>query len=195
MLALTPVTLRGSIVRLEPLGLEHVDALTEVGTSADLWRFTTTNIASHADMQSYVQTAVAWRAAGTALPFVTILQSESRVIGSTRFANFEPEHLKAEIGWTWLGSAWQRTGANVEAKLLMLEHAFEQLRLSRVEFKTDVLNEKSRRALLGIGAQEEGVLRSHMILWNGRVRDTVYYSILREEWPQVRERLRARLTR
>jgi RimJ/RimL family protein N-acetyltransferase len=186
--------LYGSIVRLEPLTPHHAVVLADVGSAPELWEYTMTRIASRADAQHYVATALHGAAQGTALPFVTVLKAENRVIGSTRFANYERDALRIEIGWTWVAPPWQRTGANVEAKLLMLAHAFEQLGCNRVEFKTDVLNERSRNALLGIGAREEGVLREHCVLWHGRVRDTIYYSVLASEWPEVKHRLEQRLT-
>src|SRR5688572_10423968 len=133
-----------------------MDGLCAVGLAVELWRFTTTKMSTPADMRAYVDTALAWREAGTALPFATVLQNENRVIGSSRFANYDETHKRVEIGWTWIAPPWQRSGANVEAKLLMLRHAFETLGCNRVEFKTDALNEKSRRALRGIGAMEEG---------------------------------------
>jgi N-acetyltransferase len=181
-LSLTPVTLQGSVVRLEPLQLAHVDALATVGAHDELWKFTMTRIADRADAETYVHAALNAAATGTALPFVTVLQSENRVIGSTRFANYDAESARVEIGWTWVTPTLQRSGANVEAKLLMMTHAFDALGCNRVEFKTDFLNEKSRNALLGIGATEEGVLREHTRLWHGRMRDTIYYSVLAREW-------------
>lgn len=187
-----PVTLAGSIVRLEPLLLDHVDGLMAIN-DPELWRWTVNGVASRAEMIAYVGTAMAWQDAGTALPFATVLRSEDRVIGSTRFANFERANFKAEIGWTFLSPRWQRTGANIEAKLLMMTHGFEVLGLNRIEFKTDALNDKSRTALRGIGAIEEGILRSHQVTWNGRRRDSVYYSVLKEEWENVRNGLVARL--
>jgi RimJ/RimL family protein N-acetyltransferase len=190
---LQPVTLHGSSIRLEPLTEDQVDALTEVGAHAELWKYTMNHIASRDDALLYVRAALQAAATGTALPFVTMSQVDHRVIGSTRFANYERESRRIEIGWTWLGPAWQRTGANVEAKLLMMAHAFEELGCNRVEFKTDVMNEKSRNALLGIGATAEGVLREHTLLWHGRMRDTIYYSVLAAEWPRVKERLQQRL--
>lgn len=191
--AFEEVWLRGSRVRLEPLSLAHVPMLCEVGLDPELWRMTSTNITDAVEMEAYVRAALATRDAGTALPFATVLEAENRVIGSTRFANYDPGNRRVEIGWTWIAPRWQRSGANVEAKLLMLTHAFDVLGCNRVEFKTDALNDKSRTALLGIGALEEGTLRSHMVLWNGRIRDSVYYSVIREEWPQVRARLENRL--
>ena len=190
---LTPVTITGAIVRLEPMSEGHVNALAEIGAVPELWRFTMTRITGRDDAEAYVRAALQGAAQGTVLPFVTILQSENRVIGSTRFANYDRDSRRVEIGWTWITPSLQRSGANVEAKLLMLTHAFEQLACNRVEFKTDVLNEKSRKALLGIGAQEEGVLREHTFIWDGRKRDTVYYSIIATEWPDVKHRLQQRL--
>ncbi|HMK38720.1 MAG TPA: GNAT family protein, partial [Bacteroidota bacterium] len=126
---------------------------------------------------------------GAALPFALIEKSTGRAVGSTRFGNFEPSHRRVEIGWTWLGTPWQRTALNTEAKYLLLEHAFESMGLHRVEFKTDVLNDRSRKAILRLGALEEGVMRRHMVMRGGRVRDTVYYSIIAEEWPAVKANL------
>jgi RimJ/RimL family protein N-acetyltransferase len=191
--AFEEVWLRGARVRLEPLSRAHVPQLCEVGLDPELWRVTSPNITSQAEMEGYVCAALEARAAGTALPFATIFEAENRVIGSTRFANYDPGNRRVEIGWTWIAPPWQRSGANVEAKLLMLAHAFEVLGCNRVEFKTDAVNVKSRAALRGIGAQEEGTLRSHMVLSNGRIRDSVYFSVIREEWPRVRGRLEERL--
>jgi RimJ/RimL family protein N-acetyltransferase len=189
------VTLQGSIVRLEPMQESHIDVLAEAGAPAELWKFTMNRIETRTDAAAYVEAALKGAATGTVLPFVTILQSENRVVGSTRFANYDADSRRIEIGWTWLTPSLQRTGANVEAKLLMMTHAFEQIGCNRVEFKTDFLNEKSRNALLGIGATEEGVLRQHTLLWHGRMRDTIYYSVLASEWADVKERLILRLRR
>ena len=190
---LSPLMLAGSVVRLEPLTEQHVEALSNVAYHPELWQFTMTGISNRDELQTYVNAALHAASQGTALPFVTILQAEDRVIGSTRFANYDRDHRRIEIGWTWLAPQYQRTGANLEAKLLMMTHAFEKLGCNRVEFKTDVLNGKSRRALLGIGAKEEGVLRQHVWLWTGRWRDSIYYSVLASEWPLVKERLQTRL--
>ncbi|MEX2282159.1 MAG: GNAT family protein [Gemmatimonadota bacterium] len=188
-----PVILTGRIVRLEPLAIEHVRALTAAGCHEPLWAWTTNRIGSESEMRTYVEAALQSQAEGTALPFVTRSASTGELIGSTRFANIDLANRRAEIGWTWLTPAWQRSGANVEAKYLMLAHAFDVLGCIRVEFKTDVLNQQSRRALRGIGAVEEGVLRHHMVVWNGRLRDSVYFSILPGEWPAIRERLEEKL--
>ena len=172
---------------------EHIPALSAVGLHEDLWRWTVSAVRTAAEMEAYVTTALRGRDTGQVLPFVTVAQATGEVVGSTRYGNIDPEHRRLEIGWTWLTPGWQRSGANIEAKLLMLEHAFERLRCIRVEFKTDALNEKSRRALLGIGAKEEGTLRQHMVVWDGRLRDTVYYSVIDSEWPEVKMRLRQKL--
>ena len=189
---LAPVTLEGNTVRLEPLTEDHTAVLGKIAYDESLWLYTMTRISNPAELQTYIRAALEMGASGTALPFVTILKSENRVIGSTRFANYDRENRRIEIGWTWLGPQYQRTGANVEAKLLMMRYAFETLGCNRVEFKTDVLNSKSRNALLGIGATEEGVLRQHVMLWSGRWRDSIYYSVLASEWPDVKRRLEQR---
>jgi RimJ/RimL family protein N-acetyltransferase len=122
-----------------------------------------------------------------------VLRADGRIVGSTRFGNIDRENRHTEIGWTWIAPAWQRTAVNTEAKLLMLRHAFEEWKCIRVELKTDVLNERSRSAIVRLGAREEGVFRKHLIARGGRVRDSIFYSIIDEEWPSVRERLERRL--
>jgi RimJ/RimL family protein N-acetyltransferase len=190
---LEPIILQGRHVRLVPMTPEHVPALWEAGRDPGLWRLTTSQPASEADMRVYVDAAFRAQAAGAALPFVTTEAATGRVIGSTRFGAVEPAHRRAEIGWTWIAAPWQRTAINTEAKYLMLRHAFESLGCVRVELKTDVLNERSRRAILRIGATEEGILRKHMITDGGRLRDTVYFSILDDEWPMAKARLEQKL--
>jgi len=177
------------------LTLHHVDGLSTVALDPELWRLTVSAVLTRADLEEYVHEALAEQQAGTALPFVTMLRATGQVIGSTRFGNAVPVHRRVEIGWTWLGRPWQRSGANREAKYLMLRHAFEHWGCLRVEFKTSALNQGSRNALIGIGAVEEGILRHHMINADGSLRDSVYFSILSEEWPVVRRRLEERLMR
>jgi RimJ/RimL family protein N-acetyltransferase len=186
-----PVVLEGRLVRLEPLTLDHHGALCAVGLEPELWRWIPTTIRTADDLLAYVETALAEQAAGKALPFAIIERSTGRAIGSTRYGNIEPAHRRLEIGWTWLGAAWQRTGCNTECKLLLLTHAFEVLCYHRVELKTDALNAKSRAAILRLGAKEEGIFRKHVICDTGRVRDTVYFSILDDEWPDVKKKLNA----
>jgi RimJ/RimL family protein N-acetyltransferase len=188
-----PVTLTGSVVRLEPLGLEHLDGLAEIGLDPALWRWIGFPVRTKDDLRRYIEGALRDREAGRAMPFATIERASGRPIGSTRFGNIDLFNRRVEIGWTWVAPPWQRSAANTEAKLLMLEHAFEDLGCNRVEFKTDSLNTQSRNALLGIGAVEEGTLRNHMVTESGRLRHSVYFSVIASEWPSVRARLERRL--
>ena len=184
-----PVTLQGRVVRLEPLALAHVPGLARVGLDPELWRWIPTQVADAAQMQAWVQTALDEQTAGTSLPFAIISQASGEAIGSTRYMNIVPAHRRLEIGSTWLSTAAQRSGANTEAKLLLLTHAFEALKAIRVELKTDALNSRSRAAIARIGGIEEGIFRRHVICASGRVRDTVYFSMLDNEWPAVKARL------
>ena len=175
--------------------MEHHAGLTAIGLDPEIWRLTVAVVRTPEEMQSYMESALRLQAERTSVPFVTIERSSSRIVGSTRFGNYDPLNRRIEIGWTWLAQAWQRTGTNTEAKYLMLTHAFERLGCVRVELKTDVLNLPSRKAMTRIGAKEEGILRKHTLMWTGRYRDTVFYSILDEEWPQVKARLETLLIR
>jgi RimJ/RimL family protein N-acetyltransferase len=188
-----PTTLRGRIVRLDPMKHEHAGPLSHVGLEPSLWRWIPHPVATADDMRSYVATALDEQRRGVSVPFVIIDQISGQVIGSTRYANIEPMHRRLEIGWTWITPAHQRTAANTEAKLLLLTHAFETLGAHRVELKTDALNDRSREAILRIGAVEEGTFRKHMIASTGRVRDTVYYSVIDSEWPKIKANLLALL--
>lgn len=188
-MGLEPVILEGPRIRLEPMQRDHLDALCDVGLDPELWKTTTIRVSSREDMSAYLAHATALQNEGTGLAFVIIDKALQRVVGSTRYANFDSSHRRLEIGWTWVGRRWQRTHVNTDTKYLLLRHAFEQLACQRVEFKTDALNLRSRRALLRIGATEEGILRKHMIVAGGRLRDSVYFSILDTEWPEVRQRL------
>lgn len=189
------MALDGKIVRLEPMTPEHHGALTEIGNDPDLWRFTVSAPLSAADMSEYMEVGLRAARDGTGVPFVTIEKASGRVIGSTRFANYDAFNHRIEIGWTWIAKPWQRTAVNTEAKYLMMSHAFEQLGCVRVELKTDVRNQQSRNAMLRIGAREEGVLRKHMLRSNGTYRDSIYYSVLDDEWPEVKARLEAFMKR
>jgi N-acetyltransferase len=188
-----PLTLRNHIVHLIPLSLEHVDTLADVGLDASIWQWVPTPIATVGEMRAYVESALREQAAGTALPFVIVDAASGQVVGSTRYGAIERKHRRLEIGWTWIAPAFQRTAINSHAKWLLLSHAFETLGAHRVELKTDALNTKSRNAILRIGAKEEGILRKHVITQSGRIRDTVYYSILDTEWPGVKAALEKRL--
>ena len=145
-------------------------------------------------MQRYIETALDEAERKVSVPFVTISKRDNKIVGSTRFGNIDVRNRKAEIGWTWISPLWQRTNINTEAKLLMLAHAFETWDCVRVELKTDVLNEKSRNAILRLGAKQEGILRRHIITDAGRFRDTVYFSIIDDEWRDVKDNLRAKLS-
>lgn len=188
-----PVILQGRHVRLEPLTPEHAAGLAEVGLDDGLWKWIPTPVRTTEEMSAYVQSALQDQAAGTALPFALVEKSSGRIIGSTRYANIERAHHRLEIGWTWVARPWQRTAINTEAKYLLLRHAFETLKCMRVELKTDSLNERSRAAILRIGATQEGIFRNHMMTATGRIRHTVYFSIVDSEWPEVKARLDARL--
>jgi N-acetyltransferase len=194
-MAWSPVVLEGKVVRLEPLALHHLDALCAVGLEPSLWALTTSRIATRGDMQRYVEAALGEQAVGSALPFATVERATNTVVGSTRYGNIVPQHRRAEIGWTWIAPRWQRTAVNTEAKYLMLRHAFDVMACRRVELKTSALNARSRAAMLRIGATEEGTLRRHMVQPDGSARDSVYFSVIDEEWPAVRERLEEMLRR
>lgn len=190
-----PVKLEGQHVRLEPLSLDHHTQLCEVGLDESLLRWTESYKPTREGLREYIETALQWRAQGIALPFAVIIKAAGRAIGSTRYGNIDRANRRVEIGWTWYGREYQRTAVNTESKYLLLRHAFETLGCIRVELKTDALNERSRTAILRIGAKEEGIFRHHMLMPSGRVRDTVYFSIIDDEWPAVKARLEDMLDR
>jgi len=190
-----PVTLEGSRVRMEPLAERHLDDLARVAVDAPIWRWTIARPIDDAGLRAWLDTALANAATGTEVPFATIDVASGRAIGSSRFMSIAPEHRRLEIGWTWIGTAYQRTGANRAAKYLQLRHAFESLDAERVEFKTHTRNLASRAALLGIGATFEGVLRHHTIMPDGSSRDSAFYGVLAAEWPAIKARLEASLAR
>jgi len=191
----TPLTLAGSVVRLEPLRREHTDLFWEAAQSAldDIFRWIPYRMQTREDFRQFVERIHDEEQRGESVVFATVEGTSERVIGSTRFMNIERSNRRVEIGSTWIVPARQRTAVNTEAKYLMLRHAFEVWQCLRVELKTDALNQKSRAAILRLGAKEEGTLRKHLITWTGRVRDTVYFSILDTEWPEVKRNLEARL--
>ncbi|MGH7623573.1 MAG: GNAT family N-acetyltransferase [Gemmatimonadaceae bacterium] len=189
------MTLKGSIVSLEPLERAHASELARVGLEPELWRLQPKAIESRSDMEEYVERALSDQARGVSLPFAILRALDGAVVGSTRYMDIAHEHRRLEIGSTWLAPSAQRTGANVEAKLLLLAHAFDALGMQKVVLKTEALNTQSRTAILALGAVEEGTFRRHLIAENGRMRDMVYFSVLDDEWPVVRARLGARLAR
>jgi len=189
----SPVTLEGLHVRLEPLTRMHVAGLAEVGLDEELWKWIPVPVRTVEEMAAYVETALNEQERGVSLPFALVEKSTGRAIGSTRYGNIDRLHHRVEIGWTWVARAWQRSAVNTEAKYLLLRHAFETLGCIRVELKTDSLNERSRAAILRMGAREEGIFRNHMITSSGRLRHSAYYSIIDSEWPGVKERLESML--
>jgi len=192
-MVVSPVVLEGAHVRLEPLAKAHLAGLVEVGLGEELWRWIPTPVRTREEMAAYIETALDEQALGVASPFAIVEKCRSRAIGSTRYGNIDRAHHRVEIGWTWVARDWQRTAMNTEAKYLLLKHAFETLGCIRVELKTDSLNERSRAAILRLGAREEGIFRNHMITASGRIRHTVYFSIIDSEWRAVKARLEAKL--
>ncbi|HLN98659.1 MAG TPA: GNAT family protein [Pyrinomonadaceae bacterium] len=190
---ISPVTLEGNDVRLEPLSPAHHDALVAAASDGELWNSTVTIVPSAASMAAYIAAALAGQAQGRELPFVILRKVSGEVVGTTRFYEIEKNDRRVAIGYTWLSAGAQRTAVNTEAKLLLLTHAFEVWGCIRVELITDELNQQSRTAILRLGAKQEGILRNHMIMPNGRIRDSVCFSIINVEWPKVKARLVERL--
>ncbi|HXJ90630.1 MAG TPA: GNAT family protein [Candidatus Binatia bacterium] len=191
----TPVTLEGSFVRLEPIRREHEQLFWDVAKNDldDIFRWIPYAMKTPDDFRKLVDKAFAEQDQGESVVFATVERSSDRVIGSTRFMNIDRANRRVEIGSTWIAPPWQRTAVNTEAKYRMLQHAFEVWGCMRVELKTDALNQKSRNAIVRLGAKEEGTLRRHLVTWTGRVRDTVYFSILDDEWPAIKATLESKL--
>ena len=185
--------LDGELVRLEPLGAEHADSLRDAASDPDVWRWLPLNASLPDQFERWFEQMLAEVAAGRQVSFATVERARGLAIGHTSYLALRPEHRGLEIGWTWLRPDRWRSGVNVETKLLLLAHAFDQLECVRVEFKTDALNERSRKALEGIGAKFEGIFRSHMLVRADVIRDSAYYSVIAAEWPAVRELLTDRL--
>ena len=195
--AVSLITLEGSHVRLEPLRPDHAPMLWEIAKDhlGDLFRWIPYKLESLAEFQEYNARVLDEQARGLSVPFVTFRREPNQIVGTTRYMNMDLANRKVEIGSTWIAPQWQRTVINTEAKYLMLRHAFEVWNCVRVELKTDALNQRSRNAILRLGAKEEGTLRKHLLTWNGRQRDSVYFSILDTEWPQVKAQLESKLRR
>jgi N-acetyltransferase len=191
-----PVTLEGSVVRLEPVRREHAESFWNVAKDdlEDIFRWIPYSMKVREDFERLVEKAFQEQERGESVVFATTDRASGRTVGSTRFMNIDRANRRVEIGSTWIAPAWQRTAINTEAKYLMLRQAFEVWGCVRVELKTDALNEKSRNAILRIGAKEEGTLRRHVVTWTGRIRDSVYFSILDDEWPAAKARLEARIS-
>lgn len=185
-----PLTFHGNLIQLEPLSLEHVPGLTAISADPAIWRYMLYGVVDTEEkMSAWVQDLLTRQAAGGDLPFAVRHLPSGRIAGATRYLDIRPAHRGLEIGGTWYGTEFQRSGVNTEAKFLLLRHAFETLGAIRVQFKADSRNEKSLRAIERIGATREGTLRKHMLLADGVERDSVYFSILDEEWPAVRRHL------
>jgi RimJ/RimL family protein N-acetyltransferase len=192
-----PLTLEGSVVRLEPVRREHAEMFWDVAKNdlEEVFRWIPYSMKTREDFEQLVEKAFSEQDRGESVVFATVELGSGRVVGSTRFMNIDRNNRRVEIGSTWIAPAWQRTAVNTEAKYLMLRHTFEVWGCVRVELKTDALNEKSRNAILRIGAKEEGTLRRHVVTWTGRIRDSVYFSILDDEWPAAKARLESRISR
>jgi RimJ/RimL family protein N-acetyltransferase len=191
----TPITLQGSVVRLEPIRREHAEIFWEIAKDSldNIFQWIPYRMQTREDFQNLVEKIFDEQKRGESVAFATVEQGSGQVIGSTRFMNIDRVNRRVEIGSTWIVPAWQRTAVNSEAKFLMLRQAFEVWQCMRVELKTDALNQRSRNAILRLGAKEEGTLRKHLITWTGRVRDSVYFSILDTEWPEVKSALEQKL--
>ena len=190
-----PFSLEGKYVRLEPLRPEHSPLLWEIAKAhlSDLFQWIPYKLESVEDFQAFNRQVLDEQARGLSVPFATFERSSNQIAGTTRYMNMDLANRKVEIGSTWITPRWQRTAVNTEAKYLMLRHAFEVWKCLRVELKTDALNQRSRNAILRLGAKEEGTLRKHMLAYGGRQRDSVYFSILDSEWPEVKARLESKL--
>ncbi len=189
-----PVTLAGTVVRLEPMTTAHVSGLSVAGKDAPIWKYMLYGDLTNQDsMSAWVDELLLRQAADTDLPFTVIHLASGRVAGATRFMEIRPPHRSLEIGGTWYALEFQRTAVNTECKYLMLKYAFEELNCIRVQFKADARNERSIRAIERLGAVQEGVLRNHYVLPDGTFRDSIYFSILDREWPGVKRRLEEKL--
>jgi N-acetyltransferase len=190
---ISPVVLEGQLVRLEPLTLEHYDEMVQVALDPSIWRWTQRRLMKAQDVREFIEIGLAEAAAGTSMPWATRIKLDGRLAGSTRFMDIVAPHRTLEIGGTWLNPAFHRTGINVEAKYLQLRHAFEAMGARRVSLKTHHANLKSQNAIRALGATHEGVFRNHLVHSDGSARHSHWFSIIAEEWPEVKARLAARL--
>lgn len=195
VMQVVPVTLEGTLVRLEPLSMDHLSALTEAAKDQRIWQWWTDRMETEEDMRKYIQSGLDGIVAGTVMPWAMRAKSDGRIIGATRFADIQTRHRSLEIGWTWMNPAYQRSGINVEAKYLQLCHAFEVMGARRVAFKTHHENLKSQTAIQALGAKLEGVFRNHYVMHDGSPRHSHWYSIIAEEWSEVKANIELRLRR
>ena len=195
MLSIAPITLSTDRLVLRPLSRDDIPALANAATDGALWEKVTTTVPRSDEFSAYVEKALALQEQGLALPFTTVVREGDRVVGSTRYMNIDSANRRVEIGTTWISASWQKTFVNTHAKYLMLKHAFEDLGCNAVELRTHSRNSQSRAAIERLGAKLDGILRQHMVMPDGHIRDTAVYSITSDEWPDVRDRLETRLTR
>jgi RimJ/RimL family protein N-acetyltransferase len=188
-----PVILEGRRVRLEPMRMDHLPALAEVALASEIWQWTPMRVMTEADLRMWMEQALEMAAGGKAMPWVTRNVESGKIVGSTRYMDIDARNRGLEIGGTWIAPEWQRSGINVEAKYLQLRHAFETLGAIRVAFKTHHQNAQSQSAIAALGAQPEGVFRNHMIMPDDSFRHSVWFSIIQEEWPDVKLGLEARM--
>ncbi|MEE9130500.1 MAG: GNAT family protein [Phycisphaerales bacterium] len=191
-----PIVLDGDHVRLEPIELRHAADLYDAGNDESIWRYKWVPMPQSLDeVRQWTEAVTQSLASGNEIAYAIVSKTDRRAIGSTRYLNISPAHRTLEIGWTWIGTKYQRTAVNTECKYLLLRNAFEQLGAVRVQFKTDARNERSQRAIERLGAVKEGVLRKSHTTHTGYIRDSVYYSIIDDEWPAVKQRLLGFLAR
>jgi RimJ/RimL family protein N-acetyltransferase len=189
------VVLENAVVRLEPMTADHRDSLAAAVSDGELWNLWFTTVPSPDRVSDYIETALEGQRDGHMLPWVVREKATGEVIGSTRYHDIVPRIDRVEIGYTWYAASRQRTSVNTACKLLLLEHAFDRLDCAVVGLRTDGFNFRSQRAIEGIGAKKDGVIRHHGVRKDGSARDTVMYSILASEWPDVRRHLELRLAR
>lgn len=191
-----PVTLTGNLVRLEPLTMKHAEGVYAAAADEAIWRYLPRpGFRSLLDAEGWIGEALAGQEKGQQIPFAVVDRETDKVAGSTSFLDIDRNHRTLEIGWTWYGTAWQRTGVNTECKYLLMRHAFEDLSARRVSLKTDHRNARSRQAILRLGAVEEGTWRNHRIAWDGEDRHSVFFSVIDSEWPDVKHRLEGLMRR
>jgi N-acetyltransferase len=193
LLTIEPITLVGKYIILRPPSIEDIDGLSNAARDGEIWNNSFTQFPNATEMSTYIQEMLDLSSKGIILPFVTVDKASNTIVGTTRYLNIDYENHRLEIGHTWIAKPWRKTFVNTEAKFLMLQYAFEKLGCIAVEIRTDVLNTVSRQAIQRLGAKQDGILRYHKIMRDGRIRDTVCYSIIKPEWKQVKENLMKKL--
>ncbi|MGI9010147.1 MAG: GNAT family N-acetyltransferase [Nitrososphaeraceae archaeon] len=193
MLKIEPITLEGRYVILRPPLIDDINSLSIAAMDGEIWNNRFSQFPNPNEILQYVQEMIDLGSRGSILPFITIHKASNTIVGTTRYLNIDYENHRLEIGHTWIAKSWRKTYVNTEAKFLMLQYAFEKLGCIAVEIRTDVLNIISRKAIQRLGAKQDGILRHHKIMRDGRIRDTVCYSIIKPEWKQVKENLMEKL--